>query len=257
MPNWCYNNVKISFDSENESELRDKVAEDKELFSQFFPIPEEEKENWYDWNVSNWGTKWDATPMDITWEDDCVHFRMDTAWGPPTRFYEKMEQLGYWIEAYYLEEGMAFCGQYMDGNDDFYEYGDMSADEMEAELPEWAEDEFNIISRKRDDEEWIDEEDETEDVDSVYVPGQYTEDEKTDWIKAKNKPVYEGLYEVKTKEWPFPHAMDWTKNGWMMHGLDLPTTNKVTDWRGLKEEPECLMLSDKELDFILKQNFIG
>ena len=31
--------------------------------------------------------------------------------------------------------------------------------------------------------------------------------------------------------------MDWTKNGWMMHGLDLPTTNKVTDWRGLNEDP--------------------
>jgi hypothetical protein len=250
MPNWCYNNVKISFDSDNESELRDKVSDDKELFGQFFPIPEEEKENWYDWNITNWGTKWDATPNNVNWENDCVTFNIDTAWGPPTRFYEKMEELGYWVEAYYLEEGMAFCGQYMDGNDDFYEFGNMSADEMEAELPEWVESEFNLITQQRD------REDEEDGEDSVYAPGQYTEDEKTDWINAKNKPVHEGLYEVKTKEWPFPHAMDWTKDGWMMHGLDLPTTNKVTDWRGLKES-QSVTDSDKELDFILKQNFIG
>jgi hypothetical protein len=81
-----------------------------------------------------------------------------------------MEEMGYWIEAYYLEEGMAFCGKYMDGNDTFYEYGDMTADQMESELPEWVEDELGIISRQRDNEEW-ENEDETEDVDSVYVPG--------------------------------------------------------------------------------------
>ena len=47
MPNWCYNNVKISFDSENESELRDAIDSDKDLFSQFHPMPEtEDKEAW-------------------------------------------------------------------------------------------------------------------------------------------------------------------------------------------------------------------
>ena len=145
-----------------------------------------------------------------------------------------MEELGYDIEAYYLEEGVAFTGKYADGSDEYYEYGNMSADEMEESLPEWAEDQFNLISRKRDDEEWEDSEDEEE---SVYEPGQYTEDEKTDWLSAKSKPVYEGLYEVKTKEWPFPHTMEWTKNGWSLRDLYMPPTTKVTDWRGLNEDP--------------------
>ena len=207
MPNWCYNNVKISFDSGNESELRDKLSEDKDLFSQFHPMPEtEDKDAWYGWNISNWGTKWDATPTNINWEDDCVTFQLETAWSPPIHFYEKMEELGYDIEAYYLEEGMAFCGQYMDGNDDYYEYGGMSADDIENEIS-WAEEEFGLVTRTRDDE--AEREDEEDDEDYLYEPAQYTEEEKTEWFKGKLKPVHTGLYEVKTKAWPFPHAMTW------------------------------------------------
>lgn len=249
MPNWCYNNVKISFDSDNESELRDKVSEDKELFSQFFPIPEEEKENWYDWNISNWGTKWDAKPINIEWESDCVTFNLDTAWGPPIMFYEKMEQLGYWVEAYYLEEGMAFVGQYMDGNDDCYEFGDMSADDMESELPEWVEDKFNLISQKRDNEEYEDEEE------NDYIPSKYSDEEKTDWYPAKTKPHYNGHYEVKTKEWPFPHLMKWNNNRWCMTYTESSTTSKITDWRGLKESEEVKEMNLQDALDDLKKEF--
>ena len=230
MPNWCYNNVKISFDSENESELRDAIDSDKDLFSQFHPMPEtEDKDAWYGWNIANWGTKWDAAPFDIEWEDDCVNFRLETAWSPPIHFYEKMEELGYDIEAYYLEEGMAFCGQYMDGNDDYYEYGGMSADDIENEIS-WAEEQFGLVSMQRDRE--AEEEDDGEGV--VYEPDQYDESEKTDWFKGKLKPVHAGLYEVKTKEWPFPHTMEWTEKGWCLRDTKTTPSTKVTDWRGLK-----------------------
>ena len=230
MPNWCYNNVKISFDSENEQELRDKVRFDKDLFCQFAPMPESVGDGWYEWNISNWGTKWDAQPFDINWEDDCVTFQLETAWSPPLGFYEKVEELGYDIEAYYLEEGMAFVGQYMDGSDAYYEFGGMSADDMENEIP-WAEEQFGLISRTRDDEEYNSDE---EDEDYVYEPAQYTEDEKTDWFKAKLNPVHAGLYEVKTKEWPFPHTMEWTDNVWCLRDTKTPPSTKVTHWRGLK-----------------------
>ena len=230
MPNWCYNNVKISFDSENEQELRDAIDSDKDLFSQFHPMPEtEDKEAWYGWNIANWGTKWDAAPFDIEWEDDCVNFRLETAWSPPIHFYEKMEELGYDIEAYYLEEGMAFCGQYMDGNDDFYEYGGMSADDIENEIS-WAEEQFGLVSMQRDRE--AEEEDDGEGV--VYEPDQYEEDEKTEWFKAKVKPVHAGLYEVKTKSWPYPHVMSWDNKKWCVRELDVETASPVIEWRGLK-----------------------
>ena len=170
MPNWCSNEVKISFNPENESQLREALENDKDLFYQFVPRPAEydEGEKWYWWNVENWGTKWDTKPYDVEWEDDSVSFRLETAWGPPIAFYEKMDDLGYSVEAWYLEEGMAFCGHYSDVYDDHCEYGGMSADDIENEIP-WAEEIFGLASRIRDDEEWLDEEDEEE---NEYIPAQ-------------------------------------------------------------------------------------
>jgi len=101
--------------------------------------------------------------------------------------------------------------------------------DMENEIP-WAEEQFGLISMQRDRE--AEEDDDGEDV--VYEPGQYTEDEKTDWFKAKVKPVHAGLYEVKTKEWPFPHTMEWTEKGWCLRDTKTTPSTKVTDWRGLK-----------------------
>jgi hypothetical protein len=54
MPNWCYNNVKISFDSDNEQKLRDVIGEDKDLFNALVPRPTDSDDNWYEWNISNW-----------------------------------------------------------------------------------------------------------------------------------------------------------------------------------------------------------
>jgi hypothetical protein len=227
MPNWCYNNVKIGFEPEQEQTLRDALDENKDLFEQFLPRPADQEENWYDWNVSNWGTKWDAKPYDINWDDGCVTFRLETAWGPPIGFYDRMSSLNYNVLAYYLEEGMAFVGCYDDGFDDSYNYGDMSADEMDEQLPSWAEEEFNLITMQRDSE---DEEDEEE---NEYIPNQYNDDEKTVWFDVTVKPVHNGMYEVKTKEWPFPHVMDWNGKFWCMSETNSKSQSKVEVWRGL------------------------
>jgi hypothetical protein len=49
-------------------------------------------DNWYDWNVRNWGTKWDVAVHDgdkypeteITDENDVsIGYRFNTAWSPP------------------------------------------------------------------------------------------------------------------------------------------------------------------------------
>jgi hypothetical protein len=44
-------------------------------------------DNWYDWSVAHWGTKWNATDTQV--ERDrlagrSVEIRFDTAWSPPT-----------------------------------------------------------------------------------------------------------------------------------------------------------------------------
>lgn len=229
MPNWCSNNVTVSSYGHPDlaKKLKDALSEDKELFMQFVPRPKEfdEGEAWYMWNIENWGTKWDAQPHNINWlDDDSVSFSLETAWSPPIEFYKKMEELGYHVEAYYIEEGMAFVGYYEAGYDDYYEYGGMTAEEMENKLPEWADVEFGLIERTRDEEsdreaeEWND----------------YLSDlDRTEWYSGKINPVREGQYETKTKEWPFPHFSQWNGEKWVRWPNDKV---KVTEWRGITEE---------------------
>ena len=216
------NNVKIGSNVKSVDHLREVVVEGEDLFNRLVPQPKFDQEDaWYFWNIENWGTKWDAMPDNIIWEDDnTVKFSLETAWAPPIGFYEKMQDLGYKIDAYYLEEGMAFVGRFEDGFDDHYDYGDMSADEMEDDLPEWVEDEFGLISRTRDDEDQEAEDEEYE---------RELDWERTEWYPVKIKPVRHGMYEVKTKSWPFPHKIEFDGDGWN-------TPNKVTEWRGITEQ---------------------
>lgn len=55
--------------------------------------------NWYDWNVRNWGTKWDVAVHDdekypdthMTDEgDEYISYSFNTAWSPPTEAIEKL-----------------------------------------------------------------------------------------------------------------------------------------------------------------------
>jgi len=80
----------------------------------------------------------------------------------------------------------------------------------------------------------VEREDEDDEEDYLYEPAQYTEDEKTEWFKAKVKPVHAGLYEVKTKSWPYPHVMSWDNKKWCVRELDVETASPVIEWRGLK-----------------------
>jgi hypothetical protein len=53
--------------------------------------------HWYDWNVRNWGTKWDACHLsggDIATNADeaCVSYDFDTAWSEPYPVFEAMVQ---------------------------------------------------------------------------------------------------------------------------------------------------------------------
>jgi hypothetical protein len=235
MPNWCYNKVKVTFEPENEQTLRDAIEkEGEEFFNLLVPRPEEKEEDWYEWNISSWGTKWDAKPYDVEWEDGAVRFNLDTAWGPPLGFYDALCSMGYSVEAYYLEEGMAFVGYWEDGYDDAYNYGDMTADEMEEELPQWVEVEWNLISQQRDRE---DEEEEFEDEEEV-TGYEYSDDEMTDWFDVKTKPVHIGEYDVqydKPNAWPFPSRLTWTGKKWINGQGE--QRKDVGKWRGLNFDP--------------------
>ncbi len=171
MPNWCNNTVEISH---KDPAMIQRVREGFNkgaLLAEFFPTPQElvdtvagfpgedlreaheaqeksniEKygyKNWYDWNVANWGTKWDigadGQPA-IEQDANSLTLNFDSAWAPPCQAYEKLVGLGFTILAYYYEPGMGFAGKW-EGNeddyfDDYYELGGMNSSEIAATLPD-------------------------------------------------------------------------------------------------------------------------
>lgn len=149
MPNWCWNHLQIEGDESQLLEALKLLKEDgkEELtFNLAKPQPPnlfndslsfaEMKEldakgipNWYNWNIQNWGTKWDAYNSYISMESDLLDISFETAWSPPTEwFYSLVEQLqSKQIEVRailkYSEEGMGFCGAYlMEGDYEVFDY---------------------------------------------------------------------------------------------------------------------------------------
>jgi hypothetical protein len=95
--------------------------------------------NWYDYCVNEWGTKWDVSADGqpaIDNGDNTLSLNFDSAWAPPVYAYEKLKDMGFKILAYYYEPGMAFCGKWDDGFDDYYEYAGMSSAEVAATIPD-------------------------------------------------------------------------------------------------------------------------
>ena len=88
--------------------------------------------NWYDWCVSEWGTKWNAggsdnADMQIDFDEDgddsIALFQFDTAWAPALGVLQKLRddhpELS--IECRYHEPGVGFFGVWTDGHDRCYD----------------------------------------------------------------------------------------------------------------------------------------
>ena len=153
MPNHCYNRVHISNDVEDNTEQFDKLVaifESKKPFSQIITIPDFSKiknedgelpvrrehknpktgevsfvtmefpksgkndDRWYDWNISNWDTKWDiAGGVEVDdYDDEQVEFNFNTAWSPPEAICRKLRELfpEVGFSWFYDEPGMEVAG---------------------------------------------------------------------------------------------------------------------------------------------------
>lgn len=70
-------------------------------------------ENWYDWNVAHWGTKWadGETTMGIR-SDGYVSFSFETPWCSPEIGIEKISEMFPTLEFVltYMEQGIGFVG---------------------------------------------------------------------------------------------------------------------------------------------------
>lgn len=119
MPNWCSNVVQFThIDPEQITQLVEAWNSGEGFFNKYVTRPASEEENWYDWNVTHWGTKWDVSSEEWSRIENLeenaatVTIGFDTAWAPPIAFYAAMADKGFIVSASYYEPGMAFCGQW-------------------------------------------------------------------------------------------------------------------------------------------------
>jgi hypothetical protein len=141
MPNWCDNTLYLKHKDKTMLEKARLAADNGDLFNTFLPLPEEQKDNWYDWHINNWGTKWDLNLIEANYiepeKELAIYFY--SAWSPPIAWYEHMVELGFEVEAMYNEPGMQFCGTYTNENgEDYYEYAN-GIDYIPTELVEMYE----------------------------------------------------------------------------------------------------------------------
>ena len=209
MPNWCNNYLELTHDDPEMITRAQKAFADGRLLDEFVPVPKDlhivagrvgddtdpkqieleaqEKSNlathgystWYDYCVNEWGTKWDVGgDGDQARLDGPNHISMnfDSAWAPPVPAMEKFQDLGFRVKLIYWESGMCFCGLFDENGDDYYDYTDMSADEI-AETINSEIDECMCITESI--REW--EEDNREELDETphefATPGSFTIEE--------------------------------------------------------------------------------
>lgn len=86
--------------------IQDGVSEEDYMKQPDHTLPMKEAlmfkgNHWYDWNVRNWGTKWDVakhdteeySDTDITIDtDDTLGYRFNTAWSPPIEAITKLSE---------------------------------------------------------------------------------------------------------------------------------------------------------------------
>jgi len=146
MPNWCSNTLVLTHDDPAMIDRAEAAVKEGKLLQEFVPRPADQEENWYEWNVANWGTKWDVGDEHSVAdkETNTIHLSFESAWAPPTKAYETLQELGFTVNATYYEPGMCFAGVFNEDGDDYYEYGDMSAQEVRDTLPSDLDQEYGI-----------------------------------------------------------------------------------------------------------------
>ena len=175
MPNWCSNHVTVrGTDPAEIQRLADAFAEGK-FCNAVIPVPQdltdtvsgflgsgdEQKAleaktaaniekygygNWYDFQVANWGTKWDVSCDSVEIDEDGLGFsgNFESAWSPPVPIAAALAEQGFEVTLYYYEPGMGFCGKWEDGSDDYCEYGGETSETVRAAIGDELDDMFGI-----------------------------------------------------------------------------------------------------------------
>ena len=150
MPNWCNNTIDIVGPTETIKQVWEDAA-CTGLLEAMVPMPKDledttspsEGVNWYNWRVSNWGTKWDIDMEGLEFTDNgdgtaSISGWFDSAWSPPIEAYNAFldDMDNCYIEAYYQELGMDFVGKYEDGEETHFDDVSEIVKQPEEEWPE-------------------------------------------------------------------------------------------------------------------------
>ena len=153
MPNWCNNHIEIIGPKKKVDALI-KGAKEGKFLNTLYPMPKQFEDtekssddeamakqpvidghnNWYDWRVDNWSTKWDVDLYDpdnldeqeeLFGPDDGdkrVAFGFDSAWSPPIGACEQylIDNNDMSIKLTYYEPGCDFMGIWEDFDDRCY-----------------------------------------------------------------------------------------------------------------------------------------
>ena len=163
MPNWCDNRITITGPNKLIDKIEKIVKEDgdeafadssepkgllqlmnpmpKELRDTTSPTPKGSKQpvidgddNWYDWAVHNWGTKWelceffgvDRQHLNDSLDESTISFSTQSAWAPPLNaldhFISENPEVG--IHCTYYEPGCDFMGIWDNGDDQCWTISD-------------------------------------------------------------------------------------------------------------------------------------
>ena len=176
MPNWCNNSITIKGSTETIKQLwedANQEGEDGGLLNAMVPMPAELNDtvidiangglfsdpvNWYNWRVSNWGTKWDVSTEGLEFTDNGdgtaeISGWFDSAWAPPVGAYSAFcdDMDGVYLEAYYQESGMCFVGYWdSEGADDHYDYSGATSEDVRNMVPEYLVDYYALDERLAD-----------------------------------------------------------------------------------------------------------
>lgn len=123
MPNHITNKIEFYGEKENIKKVLELIKGEEGCidFNKIIPTPENiyqgdlgevermlyGKNNWYDWNIAHWGTKWNAYSDWLDEENDVVYF--DTAWSCPLPILDALAKLCY-------EYNVSFSGKWADEN---------------------------------------------------------------------------------------------------------------------------------------------
>ena len=154
MPNWCDNQITITGPNSVIDKIEKIVKDEKDtdgLLNFFHPMPKQLEDttspsssadkpqpmiegfdNWYDWRVENWSTKWevnefygvDRQHLNDSLDESIISFGFSSAWSPPINAYQTFimnmseKNLDVSVKAYYYEGGCDFAGCWDNGDDE-------------------------------------------------------------------------------------------------------------------------------------------